>query len=634
MLKALVVEAACFIVGKAVESPIDRVRTQLQARYQRSIQRSVLAARSKLDSVTMEDAKVTKLVTDINELAGGDWSNHLLLDRVVEIVNTFVRVLSQGGMAYRLATSSRSNTRVAIVSLIASILETIRAHYDDADDMIQFACTNEDANALLKYERLAMATGRQEQLLGLNDYYAKQYARLSEKLGDAVVSKPDVYARSTVSASLWRLSERILDFVLWGTFALHLTGSADQVDVAKAISDFELLQTTLNDTISEALAFRRRLGRLPRSTRSIQAFYQLPKIASRLAFSEAVVTVAKPQSTAHEPDSSVPYIEFKNVTFTYPGSTTPSISNLSFKIKAGSLVSIVGDSGSGKSTVIALAVRLVDPDEGEILIDGTPIRQHNLDDLYSNLSFLPQFTTRPMEATIREFLSWGKLDATEADFKEAAEETGMWEWIQKQPQGLDTLFHKISHYSNNITPALLLERSQLYDSYAYDSDAEDDEEDEGNKPVQSANETNEVQDADSVEDLRLVLRTLDASLVEPLVLEDLTVQAAQIALPAPSANECEELGGKKKLSLTLSNHCAGLSGGEWARLCLCRALLRKHVDLSKFRVLRRYVRFDLTMWDNAVILDENTASLDAKTSRDIWAKVLAKRGSKTILAGE
>ena len=83
-------------------------------------------------------------------------------------------------------------------------------------------------------------------------------------------------------------------------------------------------------------------------------------------------------------------IEFRNVSYTYPNTRIKALDNLSFKIEAGKSLAIMGKTGSGKSTIALLLSRLIDPDEGEILIDGKNLKDHNLKNYRDNLGFIPQ----------------------------------------------------------------------------------------------------------------------------------------------------------------------------------------------------------------------------------------------------
>lgn len=83
-------------------------------------------------------------------------------------------------------------------------------------------------------------------------------------------------------------------------------------------------------------------------------------------------------------------IEFKNVSYTYPQAIEPSIKNLSFVLKSGDTFGIVGRTGSGKSTILKLITRQIDPTEGEILIDGKSLKDINLDAFREEMGIVPQ----------------------------------------------------------------------------------------------------------------------------------------------------------------------------------------------------------------------------------------------------
>lgn len=83
-------------------------------------------------------------------------------------------------------------------------------------------------------------------------------------------------------------------------------------------------------------------------------------------------------------------IEFRNVSYTYPNTGIKALDNLSFKIEAGKSLAIIGKTGSGKSTVALLLCRLIDPTEGEILIDGKNLKDHNLENYRDYIGYIPQ----------------------------------------------------------------------------------------------------------------------------------------------------------------------------------------------------------------------------------------------------
>ncbi len=83
-------------------------------------------------------------------------------------------------------------------------------------------------------------------------------------------------------------------------------------------------------------------------------------------------------------------IEFRNVSYVYPNTGIKALDNLSFKIEAGKSLAIMGKTGSGKSTIALLLCRLIDPTEGEILIDGKNLRDHNLENYRKFIGYIPQ----------------------------------------------------------------------------------------------------------------------------------------------------------------------------------------------------------------------------------------------------
>jgi ATP-binding cassette subfamily B protein len=83
-------------------------------------------------------------------------------------------------------------------------------------------------------------------------------------------------------------------------------------------------------------------------------------------------------------------VEFRNVSYSYPNTGIKALDNLSFKLEAGKSLAIMGKTGSGKSTIALLLCRLIDPDEGEILIDGRNLKNHNLELYRKHIGYIPQ----------------------------------------------------------------------------------------------------------------------------------------------------------------------------------------------------------------------------------------------------
>ncbi|MCU4295842.1 ABC transporter ATP-binding protein [Brevibacterium permense] len=111
-------------------------------------------------------------------------------------------------------------------------------------------------------------------------------------------------------------------------------------------------------------------------------------------------------------------LEFRNVTFGYPGAEVPVLEGLNFTAQPGTTTAIIGSTGSGKSTIVNLIPRLIDPQVGEILIDGTPVTEFNRHQLAQLIGLVPQ---KPylFSGTIASNLRFGNEDATDEELWEA-----------------------------------------------------------------------------------------------------------------------------------------------------------------------------------------------------------------------
>ncbi len=112
-------------------------------------------------------------------------------------------------------------------------------------------------------------------------------------------------------------------------------------------------------------------------------------------------------------------IEFKNVTFTYDDTNITAINNFSFKVKKGETLAILGNTGSGKSSIINLICRLYDPQDGKVLIDNTDVKDLNLDSVRQSIGFVPQESFL-FSDTIKNNIKFGDENATDEEIEEAA----------------------------------------------------------------------------------------------------------------------------------------------------------------------------------------------------------------------
>lgn len=138
--------------------------------------------------------------------------------------------------------------------------------------------------------------------------------------------------------------------------------------------------------------------------------------------------------------SKPPIVEFKNVSFVYPGSNRPVLKNFNLTINSGEKIALVGENGAGKTTIIKLLTRFYDVTEGEILINGVNIKDLSLVDWYKSIGVLFQDFVK-YEYPVKENIRFGKIHEKEnlAKIIEAAISAGADEVIKKLEKGYETM---------------------------------------------------------------------------------------------------------------------------------------------------------------------------------------------------
>ncbi len=160
------------------------------------------------------------------------------------------------------------------------------------------------------------------------------------------------------------------------------------------------------------------------------------------ALDRSDVLLSNPISEAETKAGTVPAemqgsIIFQEVTFAYPEKEEPVLRGVSFHIESGDAVALTGPSGAGKSTITDLLLRLYEPKDGTILIDGEPIDTYDIAWLRSQIAFVSQ-DVQLRNGTLRDNLKIGNTKARDEELLEALKDSGLWDYYQSLPQGLDS----------------------------------------------------------------------------------------------------------------------------------------------------------------------------------------------------
>lgn len=141
------------------------------------------------------------------------------------------------------------------------------------------------------------------------------------------------------------------------------------------------------------------------------------------------------------------FVEFDNVSFSYPGAEQPALSGITFSARPGEITAIIGGTGSGKSTLLSMIPRFYDAIEGAIRVDGVDVREMTQEELRSKIGYIPQKAVL-FTGTITENIRYGKEDATEEEIIHAAKVAQAYDFVSAMKEG----FHsEIAQGGSNVS---------------------------------------------------------------------------------------------------------------------------------------------------------------------------------------
>jgi ATP-binding cassette subfamily B protein len=159
-----------------------------------------------------------------------------------------------------------------------------------------------------------------------------------------------------------------------------------------------------------------------------------------LAFFEMKPTIRSKPNALPAPRPIVRGVEFRDVSFSYPGNSRRVLDRINFKLHTGERLALIGENGQGKTTIVKLITRLYDPTEGQILLDGIDLREYDLEDLHREIGVIFQDFMR-YEMTALENIAVGRVEAMGdlESLKSAARKSLADQTIERLPLGYDQM---------------------------------------------------------------------------------------------------------------------------------------------------------------------------------------------------
>jgi ATP-binding cassette, subfamily B, bacterial len=263
----------------------------------------------------------------------------------------------------------------------------------------------------------------------------------------------DLELRSQL-AGRWRMASLSIIFAAIPAviyLAAGLPVTAGTVSIGTLIA-FTTLQNNL---------FRPVTGLLSTGVSVISSLALFARIFEYLDLPVEVDEPARPASI--DPARVTGHVRFEDVSFTYPGADRPALADIDLDMPAGSTLALVGETGSGKTTLGSLVARLYDPTSGSVRIDGTDLRDMRLADLAAIVGVVSQ-ETYLLHTTVRENLRYAKPSATDAEIEDAARAAQIHDLIAGLPDGYDTMVGSRGHrFSGGEKQRIAIARTLLRD---------------------------------------------------------------------------------------------------------------------------------------------------------------------------
>jgi ATP-binding cassette subfamily B protein len=203
-------------------------------------------------------------------------------------------------------------------------------------------------------------------------------------------------------------------------------------------------QATLGDLALFYQAFQRGQGLMRALLTNVGQIYTNSLFMVNLfEFLDLKPSIVDPPNPLPVPSKLDSAIQFRNVTFRYPGTDRVALRDFNLSIPAGSMVAIVGANGAGKTTLLKLLCRFYDPESGQVELDGIDLRSLSLAELRKQITVMFQIPV-PYQAPARQNISMGNLEAEEdlTRIEEAARNAGAHEVIARLPRGYETILGK------------------------------------------------------------------------------------------------------------------------------------------------------------------------------------------------
>ncbi|KAI6137034.1 P-loop containing nucleoside triphosphate hydrolase protein [Pisolithus sp. B1] len=440
LLRVAAGRMACIVAERILHYCRSRITVPLNRSIKQYYSAHIFQAMARLDLPTFEDPAVQR---QLESAWTTSWRSSIAWETIEITTNmfmTFIRLLSQLSVLISILRDQRDGPLLAILSFSQSLFQWSSMREFSLNPLVWAATTkNQDYIRMQGYKHVVdNPLHRKEVVAGnLSEHLSHLYKDASARVGENAMDFPEMQRTFVVRdrltlTSILREPLRELPQIVFTLRAIQYPTS-----IPISLASLTLITQTANSFSSTLFQLFGESFSLSEQFASVRKLYEISTIPNRVV--DGTISFPENQQTLKHGVS----IEFRHVSFKYPGADKYALRNVSFTICAGQLCIIVGVNGSGKSTILKLISRLYDPTEGTILIDGQDIRTLKLRDLRRTMAILFQdYTHFPL--SIKDNIALGNPDIGYDDDKvrEAARLGGAEGFIDKLPDGFHTYLNR------------------------------------------------------------------------------------------------------------------------------------------------------------------------------------------------
>lgn len=387
----------------------------IKAKLQNALTRKFMDKIADLDFAHLENGSVRNLIAKVENTYG------FRLPEILHIMNAVV--YNVAALVFSLFIAMKFNISYFVILALVSVpVYYLRAKYGN---IAWSSYSTNAANMNYLWYLRSLFTNYQTlsemKIYGLRAHFLEKTKEIQKK----VLSD---YQKPIMKYTILSTASFILVPVAIFFSISHFLGSFKTM--MYTVGDFTFFLNTLFTFSGQISSLLINAGSISENSLYLDDFFELMDIENVLKNKAApcMLNRVKPRT-----------IEFKNVTFLYPGASRPSLDNINLKIEAGKSAAIVGHNGAGKSTLIKLLFRFYDPTGGRILVDGTDLRSIELNEWYRHIGVLFQDFAK-YHLTLRENIQFGRLENTASDgIEDALEHSEGDDLLKALPNGYNQI---------------------------------------------------------------------------------------------------------------------------------------------------------------------------------------------------